>query len=224
MKKYILIGIVIVLAAYICLQHCNTPQQKDNLLDTLQVNELIKAQEALKEADSLMMLKDSVIENQRNIITSKVIQAGSVKKVNGKLIKQIAKLKHEIKAKKIEIKYVDKIVIKEIDKSQYMKIPQKFRKEDKYISLTGEINKNGVTLNNPQVKLNETLVLAEKRDKWYKKKYVEATLFTDNPYDNIKQTQVYKYSPKSKWYQSDLTKYGIGAAVVIVVKALISKN
>ncbi len=217
MKKHIYTGLMLALTAYICLQHCNTPQQKDNLLDTTQVNELIKAQEALKEADSLMMLKDSLIESQGNIISSKVIEAGSVKKVNGKLIKQIAKLKHEIKAKKIEVKYVDKIVVKEIDKSQYMKIPQKFRKEDKYISLTGEVTNKGVTLNNPQVNLNETLVLAEKRDKWYKKKYIEATFYTKNPYDNIKQAQVYKYSPKSKWYQSNWLKFGLGLAAGALV-------
>jgi len=156
------------------------------------------------------------------VVVNKALEINSISQIKG-LEEELADLK--VKKAKVAIKYTSSVEIKEIE------IPIEIPCEDfslpieldsTYYSIKGLLTNKALKIDAVYIPNEQTIVVADKRDKWYKKRVYSVVVKNSNPYVRSLGLKAYTIEPEDKFYEKTwfLVATGFVAGVITYKKVV----
>lgn len=110
-----------------------------------------------------------------------------------------------------------------IEKTDTIGVPfgTKFNKSDKWFSLTGSVEKQGISMDSLSILNSYVITVGTKRKSLFKPSETYVELFNENPYTRTVSMNNIKVIEKKKWYQKGIVKFGSGFVLGAVTMFLI---
>jgi hypothetical protein len=203
---YVVIGILIIL---LLLSNRRINNYQDIISNVNLQNQKFKS-ESLENGEKLYE-QEQIILSQKEAIKNGLLELENLKKIESQV-----KIVTITKIDTLLISHID-TVIKKINGSDYLKLPQNYTFGDDFFNFDAKINVNGLFVNNINI-YNETKInVGYKRDGFLKPLEPIVEIKNTNPYMNLTMMNNVVIEDKKGLFEDKKTWLGVGVLIGLIL-------